>query len=652
MRLALALLSLLVATAATADTWPRLTLPQILPAPDLSGLNHRPAGRLGRVRAEGDALVYGDGTPARFWGTNLQAYALFGTKPENIAPEAHRIAALGFNLVRIHHHDSHWVTPNVFGAKSPDTKTLDLGAMSRLDHWIAALKAEGVYVWLDLHTGRKLTPQDGLEGFEELKEGEMRGFAYVSPGIQERMEAFQEAYLGHVNPLTGLSYAEDPAILAVLLTNENDVTHHFGNALLPGKGAPEFSAAYMAAAKGFARMHGLDEAQVWKAWLHGTPKIFLNDLEARLFTPLAKSLRQAGYPGLFATTSSWGGMSTAGLPALTLGSLIDAHTYGRPGELTRDPREEPSFLDWAAAAQVAGLPLSISEWNLSPFPAEDRFIAPLRMAAMAAHQGWDAPMLYGYAQRPLNGPTRPGNWDAGYDPGLVAMLPAAALLFRQGHVPPAQDTYALRLDADTFFDQRITPKTSVALRTLPEQSRLVVEIPGTPALPWLAPRKSGPEAIPVTRPGQSYLPGASTRIEADTGAFARDFSRGLFTIDTPLSQVAAGSATERVTLTDISLRLDTPLAAVAVQSLDAAPLATSKEILISLARRAEPLNRKDPVWQIEPIDGELTIHARPGLTIHGAGPRGLPLPDALTEKNGSYTIDLAKTRGALWLILD
>ena len=120
-------------------------------------------------------------------------------------------------------------------AFSADAATLDA-----LDRWIAALRAEGVYVWLDLHTGRKLMPADGLDGYEELKEGEMRGFAYVSPGIQERMEMFQEAYLGHLNPLTGLSYAEDPAILAVLLTNENDVTHHFGNALLPGKGAPEF----------------------------------------------------------------------------------------------------------------------------------------------------------------------------------------------------------------------------------------------------------------------------------------------------------------------------------------------------------------------------------------------------------------------------
>ena len=37
MRFFIALLSLLATTAATADTWPRLTLPQILPAPDLSG---------------------------------------------------------------------------------------------------------------------------------------------------------------------------------------------------------------------------------------------------------------------------------------------------------------------------------------------------------------------------------------------------------------------------------------------------------------------------------------------------------------------------------------------------------------------------------------------------------------------------------------
>jgi len=36
------------------------------------------------------------------------------------------------------------------------------------------------------------------------------------------MKRFSEAYLGHKNTYTGLAYKDDPAVLAVLLTNEND----------------------------------------------------------------------------------------------------------------------------------------------------------------------------------------------------------------------------------------------------------------------------------------------------------------------------------------------------------------------------------------------------------------------------------------------
>ena len=48
---------------------------------DLSFLNaaEKPAGKRGFVKAVHDALVFEDGTPARFWGTNLTAYSLFGT---------------------------------------------------------------------------------------------------------------------------------------------------------------------------------------------------------------------------------------------------------------------------------------------------------------------------------------------------------------------------------------------------------------------------------------------------------------------------------------------------------------------------------------------------------------------------------------------
>ncbi len=83
---------------------------------DLSFLQDAPAGKHGHVRADGESLVFADGTPARFWGTNLSAYALFERDKAAIARQARRISAMGFNLVRLHHHDSGWVTPNISGS--------------------------------------------------------------------------------------------------------------------------------------------------------------------------------------------------------------------------------------------------------------------------------------------------------------------------------------------------------------------------------------------------------------------------------------------------------------------------------------------------------------------------------------------------------
>ncbi|MBK7764888.1 MAG: hypothetical protein IPI44_01575 [Sulfuritalea sp.] len=48
---------------------------------DLPFLNapERPAGKRGFVRSVRDKLIFEDGTPAAFWGTNLTAHALFGS---------------------------------------------------------------------------------------------------------------------------------------------------------------------------------------------------------------------------------------------------------------------------------------------------------------------------------------------------------------------------------------------------------------------------------------------------------------------------------------------------------------------------------------------------------------------------------------------
>lgn len=632
-------------------TWPRERVFPYAPIPDLSFLNEKPAGLRGRVLAQGAELVFEDGTPARFWGANLQAYALFATHPANIRAQAKRIAALGFNLIRIHHHDSHWATPNIFGENAPGTTRLDPQSLNTLDQWISALKDEGVYIWLDLHVGRRMTAADGIEFFDEIADeaglADIRGFNYVSQSIRARMLEFQKAYLSHVNAFTGMAYRDDPAIIAVLISNENDLTHHFGNALLPDKSVPLHNALYMAAADDFAAKHGLDREQTWRSWEVGASKIFLNDMEQRFHAELIADLRQGGFDGLIATTNSWGNMSIAGLPSLSEGSLIDMHSYGGPGELEIDPRMQADMLSWVAAGQVADMPLSISEWNVSPFPVEDRFIAPLRVATSAAHQGWDAPMIYGYAQQPLNQALQPSNWDAASDPGMLAMLPAAALLYRQAHVQQARETYAFQLTPAQIF-AGISPENSIAIRTLYEQSRVVVELPDVPELDWLQPRRAAEGAIVVTDPEVSYLPDGARFVAADTGEFRRDFSRGLFTVDTPRTQLVAGRLDgAEIQLSDIAVHMKGSMAAVAVQSLDGQPINGSEKLLISLTGRIEPVGDGQPVYLREPLQGEIRIRAPDGLRLSLLGGKNPPHD----IDSDFYVIDISEVLGERWILL-
>ena len=126
---------------------------------DLRWMNDSAAGVHGFVRAAKDGLEFEDGAQARFWGTVVSASAIFSDK-EMVDRHADRIAALGFNLVRLRLHDAAWAHPNVFGpGNKGNTLDIDEEARARLDYWIAALKKRGIYTWLDIHSWRLL--QDG-----------------------------------------------------------------------------------------------------------------------------------------------------------------------------------------------------------------------------------------------------------------------------------------------------------------------------------------------------------------------------------------------------------------------------------------------------------------------------------------------------------
>ena len=111
---------------------------------DFSFLNHVPAGKFGRVVAEGDHFEFAErpGEPVRFYGVNLcwSAHELTHAQSDLLAV---RLARLGFNSVRIHHYDM------MLTERAQNRLEFDAERLDRLDYLIARLKEAGIYVTID-----------------------------------------------------------------------------------------------------------------------------------------------------------------------------------------------------------------------------------------------------------------------------------------------------------------------------------------------------------------------------------------------------------------------------------------------------------------------------------------------------------------------
>lgn len=652
----------LPAPKADYSRWHQEALSENASPIDLSYLNDndKPAGSHGILHAEHDKLVFADGTPTKFWGTNLVAYTLFTISDSEIEEHAKRLAQLGFNLVRLHHHDSKWVKPNIFEHPDDNTQTLSEASLKKLDWWIHCLKKEGIYVWLDLNVGRVFTDGDGIDHYEELasgkgkKDGLAKGFNYLNPSLQKQMRAFNDAYLGHVNPYTKTAYKDEPAIIAILLTNENDLTQHFGNMFLPDKpNTPVHNQWFADAAKTFSDAHKLAYKKTMRSWEMGESKLFLNDLEHRFNQTEITEIRQLGYKGLIATTNSWGKMGIFSLASLNDGDIIDTHSYGFEQELKHNPHFNPTFLDWIAAAQVTDKPLTTTEWAIEPTSQEDRFTSPLYTASIANLQGWDAMMLFSYNHGRFGKKSKPGGYSFFKDPSVIGLMPAGALIFRQNQVAPAQKHYRLQLSEQDFFFKRVDPSTSAAIRTLSETSQLTISLPETPELPWLKPTPAANDgSIVVSNPDQDFLPEQQSFVVSDTGELKRDWTKGIHTINTSLAQVASGwIGGETIKLDNAQFAIGTSTATIAVQSLDQKPIDRSERIFITAVAKAEidPDNKLS--YLSEPITGNISFHAPAGLKLHPISKQGLPETAVGTVfQQGRYTIDLGKSPNH-WYIL-
>ncbi|MGI5818456.1 MAG: hypothetical protein ACOX9R_10230 [Armatimonadota bacterium] len=186
---------------------------------DFSGLLEGPCGTRGRLFTGRDGNFYfEDGSRGRFWGINVAKGSVF-QPPERIREAVDAIARAGFNLVRLHHIDDveGLLPPDRVGTANP----IDPEALSAVDHWIAECGKRGIYVYLDLLDFRTFYEREGVPAGEQLGRG-AKPYALFNERLIELQMQYAKAFLiDHVNPLTGLSYADDPTVCMIELCDEN-----------------------------------------------------------------------------------------------------------------------------------------------------------------------------------------------------------------------------------------------------------------------------------------------------------------------------------------------------------------------------------------------------------------------------------------------
>lgn len=188
-------------------------VPGVLSAADLL---EKPAGKHGPVVARDGHFYTGD-RRIKFVGVNFAFAGNFPAK-EQADALAKRLAAFGVNVVRFHHMDNQPFPSGIFADKK--LEALSPEALDRLDYFISALKQQGVYANLNLHVSRPFSRTNHWPAADKL-EGYDKQVDIFHPALIAANKRYAKDLLTHVNAYTKTRYADEPAVAAVEINNED-----------------------------------------------------------------------------------------------------------------------------------------------------------------------------------------------------------------------------------------------------------------------------------------------------------------------------------------------------------------------------------------------------------------------------------------------
>ncbi len=567
------------------------------------GFLDAPAGKHGRIIAEDGHFVFKKqpGKRQRFYGVNFCFSALY--PDEEVARRiAQRLARIGYNTVRVHHYES------VMTEGSEDGIQLNREAMRRFDRFMAELINAGIYLSIDLYVSRRVPWKAiGIDKPGSIPQDTFKKLVPVHEGAFNNLKEFTAVLLNHVNPHTGRSYANEPALAWINIINEGNFGNHFSEINeIPEwqqawrswlaekkKSTPQLYSAIPETIPQGVGMSGKDSHKA--AFL-----LFFKDLEIAMIRRFRHLLRnEIGCEALISNANGWSHYLPDHLVRARVYDYIDEHFYvDHPHFIkqkwrlpSRSPNSNPlKNSNFGGRREIYmrhyGKPFTISEYNYAA-PGRFRGVGGILTGALAALQDWSGLWRFSYSHnikdlaalssRPI------GYFDMLNDPLSLAAERASICLFLRGDIQPLTSSALIHLpEAALSSPDNIYPASKNLWPVLgwshkigvytganpPEEFEYTAEYPAV-----FEEYARNPEFVP-------FLHSSVTELANSNRALKIDNQSGSFTI---ITEKTCGGFCEKGTIAAAALQvtISGSAATVWISALDDLPLNRSKRMILT-----------------------------------------------------------------------
>lgn len=617
---------------------------------DMADWLDKPAGKHGFVLMNGDRLVFEDGTPVKFWGANVASNLPF-MKPEEAVKWATFLSRFGFNGVRFHKFT--WgATDGIHSTVITDEK------WKNFDFLCNELRNKGIYYgWSHIY-GHRVMPGDSsrIIAYRELAatkfpwshlNGTTSALVNFAEDLQNLNIELTVNMLNHVNPHTGLKYANDPALSFVEFQNEDNIFWAAIEETL--KQTPTYRALLCRKFSLWLKVKYGTDAGIKKAWnnegleanqnlasenIYPQPNhglfsweyeqaikekrpvkqnildkaAFLYEEQMKFYRKFEAAVRNTGYKGPIVGSCWQAGTGLAHLLNLHADAevgMIDRHNYfggGQghslsPGKFDNTPMVSKigSGLLSSGLQQVSNRPFAFSEW-MSLIPNEwTAESSPMIAAYGLGLQGWDASYVFA-TDIPRYQPTiHSGSGGGIYNatsPTQMALYPALARMIYRGDVKEGETVVNRKVELASLL------KGATPLNETVKQDFDRKEIEGSFPLQLMA---AGKVLLSFTNKNKiEFLNNYSSlwkdsAMNSTTGQLKwSEKGRGYFTINTTGTKGFVGFTNkETMKLGEVTLQTNNEFAVVLVTSLDKEKgIDTARKILVTTIARAQNTGMK------------------------------------------------------------